>query len=81
MVIRHREIRLGAKAVEKGLITAAQLGKAVSMQMKEDLLGEKRRLIGEILVEMGFMNQLQIEEVLQAQRNKKEVDLYDETPR
>ncbi|MFH1955187.1 MAG: hypothetical protein ABIL06_26670 [Pseudomonadota bacterium] len=81
MVIRHREIRLGAKAVEKGLITATQLGKAVSMQMKEDLLGEKRRLIGEILVEMGFMNQLQIEEVLQAQRNKKEVDLYDETPR
>ena len=80
MVIRHREIRFGAKTVEKGLITAAQLGKAVSMQMKEDLMGEKRRLIGEILVEMGFMNQLQIEEVLEAQRNEKKEDLYDETP-
>lgn len=67
--------------MKKGLITAAQLGKAVSMQMKEDLLGEKRRLIGEILVEMEFMNQLQIEEVLEAQRNEKEEDLYDETPR
>jgi len=81
VVIRRREIRFGVKAVKKGLITAAQLGKAVSMQMKEDLLGEKRRLIGEILVEMEFMNQLQIEEVLEAQRNEKEEDLYDETPR
>lgn len=78
MVIRHREIRFGAKAVEKGLITAAQLGKAVSIQMKEDLLGEKYRLIGEILVEMGFMGQLQINEVLEAQRNEKEKDLHEE---
>lgn len=55
MVIRGREIRFGTIAVEKGFVTPAQLGQAVSIQMNKALLGEKPRLIGEILVEMGFM--------------------------
>ena len=78
MVIRHREIRFGAKAVEKGLITPSQLGKAVSIQMKEDLLGEKRRFIGQVLLEMGFMGTSQVKDVLEAQRNEKERNLHDE---
>lgn len=77
MVINHREIRFGAIAVEKGLITPTQLGKAVSIQMKDALLDEKHRLIGEILLEIGFMKQLQVKEVLEAERNKKAKDLYN----
>jgi len=37
--------------------------------MKEDLLGEKHRFIGQVLLEMGFMGTLQVKEVLEAQRN------------
>ena len=46
--------------------------------MKEDLLGEKYRVIGQVLLEMGFMGTLQVKEVLEAQRNEKEKDLHDE---
>jgi len=77
VVIRGREIRFGTIAVEKGFVTPGQLGQAVSIQMNKALLGEKPRLIGEILVEMGFMNPLQVNEVLEAQR--KEIDRDSES--
>jgi hypothetical protein len=41
------------------------------VQMKEDLAGLKHRLIGEILVDLGFMNPSQIEEVLQELRRRR----------
>ncbi len=72
MVIRGREIRFGTIAVEKGFVTPAQLGRAVSTQMNNALRGQNPRLIGEILVEMGFMDPLQVREVLEEQR--KEID-------
>lgn len=52
--------------MEMGFITTGQLGKAVGIQMKRDLEKSIHSLLGEVLVEMGFMTIRQVEEVLQA---------------
>jgi len=69
MTTSNSQIQFGVMAVEKGFITAGQLGKAVNVQMKEDLSGMKHRLLGEILVEMGFMSENQVNEVLKTVKN------------
>lgn len=66
MTTNNSQIQFGVMAVEKGFITAGQLGKAVNVQMKEDLSGMMHRLLGEILVDMGFMSENQVNEVLKA---------------
>ena len=64
MVSNNHQIRFGALTVDKGIITAKQLGKAVNVQMREDLSGVKHRLLGEILVDMGFMTKNQVDEMI-----------------
>lgn len=61
----NSEIIFGALAVEMGYVTERQIGKAVSVQMKEDLNGLEHRLLGKILVDLGFINSSQIEDILQ----------------
>jgi len=63
------DIRFGTIAVEKGFISPCQLGKAVCFQMKLDLEKGIHRLLGDVLVDRGFMTSSQVEEVLQA-RNR-----------
>ena len=71
MRYEKREIRFGTLAVEMGFITEGQLGKAVSEQMKEDLSQNIHRLIGEILVDLGFMDKTEVDEVLLALEQKR----------
>jgi hypothetical protein len=59
------DIRFGTVALERGFLTPGQLGKAVSIQMKEDLEGLSHRLIGEVLVDLGFMSIFQVNEVIE----------------
>lgn len=66
-MVDNTEIRFGIIAVEKGFITPGQLGKAVNIQMRDDLKRGQRRRIGEILVEMGYMTLSQVKEVVEAQ--------------
>ena len=66
----HSEIRFGTIALEKGFVTPIQLGKAVNEQMKSDLDKGIHRLLGEILVEMGFMTVRQVNEVLQETKGR-----------
>jgi len=61
------DIRFGSIALNKGFISSAQLGQAVSIQMREDLEKGVHRLLGEILLHMGFMNAMQVREVLEEQ--------------
>jgi len=63
--------RFGFIAVEKGLITLDQLIEAMKIQVREDLEKTKHRLIGEILVDMGFMNPSQVDEVLNDMKRQK----------
>jgi len=64
MTSKYPQIPFGVLAVEKSIITAGQLGKAVSVQMNEDLTGMRHRLLGQILVDLGYMTQEQVDEVL-----------------
>jgi hypothetical protein len=56
--------RFGFKAVEMGFIKLDQIIEAMKMEVKDDLENQKHRLIGEILVDLGFMNPSQVDEVL-----------------
>jgi hypothetical protein len=56
--------RFGTIAIEKGFITVDQLMDALEVQVREDLAGIKRRLIGRILYELGFLTLPQMELVL-----------------
>lgn len=56
--------RFGFFAVEKGFIELDQLIQAMKIQVNEDIQLKPHRRIGEILVELGLMNQSQVEEIL-----------------
>ncbi len=60
----YLERRFGILAVEKGYITAEQLLEAMAIQLKRDLDKKKHRLIGRILVELGYVQPFQIKEIL-----------------
>ena len=64
-MVNHSEINFGRIAVRKGFITPRQLGKAVTLQLRVDLSKGIRRHLREVLVEIGFMTQSQVEEVQQ----------------
>ena len=58
------EKRFGVFAVEMGFITADQLVEALKIQVTEDLRGDKRRLIGTILLDQGHMTNQQVDDVV-----------------
>ena len=64
-MVDRSEIRFGTMAVQKGFITPRQLGAAVGLQMKVDLEKGIRRVLVEVLVDMGFMTPSRVQEVLQ----------------
>jgi hypothetical protein len=66
MTIQELEKRFGTIAVEKGFITLQQLVDALGIQVRENLAEAKHRLLGEILFDLGFLIQPQIEEVLKS---------------
>ena len=67
MTLHPSDIRFGTIALNKGFISSGQLGRAVSVQMREDLEKGVHRLLGEILLQMGFMKDMQVKEVLEEQ--------------
>lgn len=56
--------RFGQIAVESSFITEAQLAEALACQVHEELHGDRRRLLGEILFEKDWMSASQIDQVL-----------------
>jgi hypothetical protein len=58
------EARFGSVAIWRQLITARQLVEATVIQVTEDVKGKPHRLIGEILVGLGYMRPSQVDEVL-----------------
>ncbi|MFC1515935.1 hypothetical protein ACFL7E_04155 [Thermodesulfobacteriota bacterium] len=64
MSIEYTDKRFGVVAIEKGFISLDQLLESLKMQIEEELERGIHRVIGAILVENGFMDLLQIEEVL-----------------
>lgn len=66
-------IRFGEIAVRKGFISRQQFRDALEEQVSNEpyLRFRPRKLIGEILFEQGWMNQIQIKTVLQELSNNK----------
>jgi hypothetical protein len=58
--------RFGTVPVEKGFITPENLYTALKVQIMENFDSYDHRLIGQILVKLGYMPTEQFEEVLKA---------------
>lgn len=64
------QIRFGLVAVEMEFITADQLVQALKTQVMEDIDKKDHRLIGTILLDMGFITSDQIDKVVFKMMNK-----------
>lgn len=53
-------------AVEKGLITADQLIEAMSIQIREELYQQRHRPVGQILIELGYLDSRKVRDVYNA---------------
>ena len=54
----------GEVALEKRFVTADQLYEALTIQARDKVDGKPERLLGQILLELGHMNEDQIRQVL-----------------
>jgi hypothetical protein len=64
MSLHGLEKRFGITAVHKGFITSDQLIEAMTLQIREELDQHWHRPIGQILLELGYLESPQVEEVL-----------------
>jgi len=55
----------GGVAFKKGFITVRQLAATKNRQVQEDMEGKPHRLMGEIFIELGYMDRAQVDEVLE----------------
>ena len=62
--IEHYEKQFGIIAIEKGFITAENLIETLKIQVEEELQNKTHRLIGEILLDKGYITPTQIQDVL-----------------
>jgi hypothetical protein len=62
--IEHYEKQFGIIAIEKGFITADNLIETLKIQVEEEIQYKTHRLIGEILLDKGYINPSQIQEIL-----------------
>ena len=54
----------GEVALEQGFVTAAQLYEALTLQAKRKAEGKPSKLLGQLLLELGYMNTTQVQEVI-----------------
>jgi hypothetical protein len=62
--IEHYEKQFGIIAIEKGFIATDNLIETLKIQVEEEIKYKTHRLIGEILLDRGYITPTQIQEVL-----------------
>ena len=62
--IETYEKQFGILAIEKGFITAENLIETLKIQVEEEVQYKTHRLIGEILLDKGYISPTQIQDVL-----------------
>lgn len=62
--IERYEKQFGIIAVEKGFISAENLIEALKVQVEEETRYHTHRLIGEILIDRGYITSIQVQDVL-----------------
>jgi hypothetical protein len=65
------EPRFGETAVSRGYLTVEQLIRAMSLQVREEVLNGRHRLLGEILAELGYMDVDEVKQILEDLRAPK----------
>ena len=63
-------ILFGEVAVGKGFVSLDQLIECLDMQKKEDLQGKPHRLIGEIMIEQGYLTRQKLERLVAMTREE-----------
>ncbi len=58
------EKRFGIMAREQGFVTQEQVMKAIEIQLKENMEKKKHRFIGQILLDLGYLTESQLKEML-----------------
>lgn len=58
-------VRFGTKAIAKGFITIEQFLEAITLQVKQEHKTGIRTPVGRILLEKGYMDDSQVEEVFE----------------
>lgn len=54
----------GEVAFEKGYISVEELYEALSIQARDEVMGRPYRFLGQILIDLGYMSEKQVLEVL-----------------
>lgn len=62
--IERYEKQFGVIAFEKGFISAENLIEALKIQVEEEIRYDTHRLIGEILIDRGYITPIQVQDVL-----------------
>jgi hypothetical protein len=62
---KRSDNRFGAIAVDKGFITPEELYLALEIQAKENIEEKKHRLLGQIMIDMNFLTEEQVEEIVE----------------
>ena len=65
MILKKRKKRFGVLALNKGFINVEQIIEALTIQLKENIERKKNRPIGQILLELGYINTQEIKELLE----------------
>ncbi|MFC1823723.1 hypothetical protein ACFL9T_13515 [Thermodesulfobacteriota bacterium] len=59
------EKRFGMIAVEQGFVSSEQVSEALKLQLEENLEKNSHRFIGKILIDLGYLQQPQLKQVLE----------------
>jgi hypothetical protein len=62
--VKDRYKFFGEVALDKRFVTADQLYEALTVQARDKVEGKPERLLGQILLELGYLDEAQIRQVL-----------------
>jgi len=65
----------GEIAIQKGFVTIAQIKQALEIQREMRKSGEGHKLIGVLLVELGYMSPVQVMEILETYDAEREAEM------
>lgn len=63
-MLKDRYKLFGEVALERRLVTPEQLYEALTLQARSKVEGREEKLLGQILLELGYLNESQVRQVL-----------------
>ena len=66
-----KQKRFGSLALDKGFVNVQQIIEALSIQLKENIEEKRNRPIGEILLQLGYINTQEIKDLIESRFEKR----------